>query len=251
MADPRAYVDLEMQEGDIVTLPAPVYQHLVVVLRRIRGDTVTLFNGRGGEYGATIEAVARKTVTARVTQFRDVQRESPLQVTLGQAVSKGERMDYAIQKAVELGVTTIQPLVTDHVVVRLDAERWQRKREHWQSVAVSACEQSGRTRVPAVAPVVDLRDWINAVPGTALRLVLAPTGGVAAGTLKHGGQAVWLLVGPEGGLSEQESRLVDISGFTALSLGPRTLRSETAGVVALSVMQSLWGDVGKKAGIGS
>jgi 16S rRNA (uracil1498-N3)-methyltransferase len=243
MSEPRVYVDLDLREGETVALPEGAYQHLVVVLRRVRDDPVILFNGRGGEYAVTIDSLAKKTVTVRVREFRDVQRESPLDVTLAQAVSKGERMDFTIQKAVELGVTSIQPLVTDHVVVRLNEERWLRKQEHWQSIAVSACEQSGRTRVPRVAAVVDLRDWLNAVPANAVKLVLAP--GVApSAKLKPAGQPIVLLVGPEGGLSEMEMKLADLSGFTSLSLGPRVLRTETAGMVALATIQSVWGDIG-------
>lgn len=245
MTEPRAFTGQELVVGQAVELPASVYQHLVAALRRIRGDAITLFNGRGGEYGAIIESVARKSLVARVVEFRDVARESPLSVTLAQAVSKGERMELAIQKAVELGVAEIQPLITDHVVVRLDEERWQRKREHWQNVVVAACEQCGRNRVPAVAPALDLRDWIGRAPVGALRLVLSPEGGAAASAVRHvAGQAVCLVVGPEGGLSKVESQLLDLAGFAALSLGPRILRTETAGMVALSVLQSLWGDLG-------
>jgi 16S rRNA (uracil1498-N3)-methyltransferase len=244
VSEPRIYLDRELRDGEAVTIDGEPFHHLIAVLRRIRGDTVVLFNGRGGECAVVLETVGRKSLTARVTAFRDVTRESPLDVTLAQAVSKGERMDYTVQKAVELGVTAIQPLVTDHVVVQLSAERWQRKCEHWQGVAVAACEQSGRTRVPVVAPVVDLRDWLNTAPAGALKLVLVPEGGQSAGSLKLGRQPMLLLVGPEGGLSEQEMRLIDLGGFTALSLGPRVLRTETAGMVALAVMQSLWGDLG-------
>ena len=247
MTEPRVYVDLDLREGEAVELPEGAYRHLVVVLRRIRGDTVVLFNGRGGEYRVQLEAVARRSVTARVLEFQDVSRESKLDVTLGQAVSKGDRMEYTIQKAVELGVTAIQPLITDHVVVRLDAERWERKREHWQSVAVSACEQSGRTRIPAIAPILDLRDWINTAPSDALKLVLAPenpTRTLSPPPRHDTGQPIFMLVGPEGGLSELEIKLADISGFRPLTLGPRILRTETAGMVALSVVQSLWGDLG-------
>lgn len=243
MSVPRVFVDMELTEGTAITLPEEAYRHLVVVLRRIKGDPVTLFNGRGGEYGVVIESIAKRAVSARVMEFRDVDRESRLHVTLGQAVSKGERMDYAIQKAVELGVTEIQPLVTDHVVVKLSEERWQRKLEHWQSIAVSACEQSGRTRVPRIAPVVDLRDWLNAVPAGAVKLVLAP--GAAPGTrLARRAEPVLLLVGPEGGLSDMELKLADLSGFMPVPLGPRILRTETAGMVALAVIQSAWGDLG-------
>lgn len=245
MSESRIYVDMDLTEGQVVTLPAAAYQHLVVVLRRIPGDRVVLFNGRGGEYGVSIESVARRALVVKVNGSSDVSRESSLQVTLGQAVSKGDRMDYAIQKAVELGVTDIQPLITDRVVVRLNAERYERKREQWQALTISACEQSGRTRVPTVAAPLDLNVWLNMAPLDAQKIVLAPGGGTSAGAIKHrDGQPVWLLVGPEGGLSDIELQLCDLAGFTALSFGPRTLRTETAGVVALSVLQSLWGDLG-------
>ena len=242
MSEPRVFVDMDLTDQTTVTLGDAVYHHLVVVLRRIRGDAITLFNGRGGEYSAKIETVARRKLTASIWAFKDVERESPLQVTLAQAVSKGERMDYTIQKAVELGVTAIQPLITEHVVVRLDAERWSRKQEHWQAGAIAACEQSGRTRVPAVAPVLDLNDWLTAVPPKALRLVLDPA--AAQGAARRSvNQPVVLLVGSEGGFSELELKLVDLVGFAGLALGPRVLRTETAGVVALAVLQSQWGDL--------
>jgi 16S rRNA (uracil1498-N3)-methyltransferase len=246
VADPRVYVDLDLHEGAIVELPDAVHRHLVVVLRRIRGDTVTLFNGRGGEYTAALETLAKKTATARVSRFHDVTRESKLHVTLGQAVSKGDRMDYSLQKAIELGVAEVQPLVTERVVVNLSQERWERKREHWQGIVTAACEQSGRTRVPQVAPVLDLRDWLNHTPPDAMKLVLSPEG--APARLKHQGQPIVLLVGPEGGLTDQELRLSDLAGFAALPLGPRTLRTETAGVTALSVLQARWGDLGSALG---
>jgi 16S rRNA (uracil1498-N3)-methyltransferase len=234
---------MDLSEGALLTLGDTVYHHLVVVLRRIRGDAVTLFNGRGGEYSATIETVGRRALDARVGALREVNRESGLQVTLAQAVSKGERMDFTIQKAVELGVTTIQPLLSDRVVVRLDAERWARKQEHWQGVATAAAEQSGRTVVPRVAPVLELRDWLTACPSESLRLVLSPDAAQAP-VRRAANQAVVLLVGPEGGFDPSELSLVDVVGFAGLALGPRVLRTETAGMVALAVIQSQWGDLG-------
>jgi 16S rRNA (uracil1498-N3)-methyltransferase len=246
MSEPRVFVDLDLNEGDTVSLPAEVHRHLVVVLRRIRGDVVILFNGRGGEYSAELESVGKRNATARIIGYSGVSRESRLGVTLAQAVSKGERMDYTIQKAVELGVTDIQPLVTDHVVVKLTEERWQRKQEHWQSIAIAACEQSGRTRVPKIAPVVDIRDWLPQCPPDALKLMLALGAETLLGELKHRDEPVLLLVGPEGDFSDMEKHLADMGGFQSLSLGPRLLRTETAGVVALSVMQALWGDLGLK-----
>ncbi len=242
MSEPRVYVDMDLNVGTPATLPEAAYHHLVVVLRRIPNDRVTLFNGRGGEYAGRVESVARRKLTVHIEELREIERESPLPVTLAQAVSKGERMDYSIQKAVELGVTSIQPLVTDHVVVRLDAERWARKQEHWQGVAIAACEQSGRTRIPAVLPVAELRDWLNTCPPEALRLVLSPAAAPVA-LKRNAGQPVVLLVGPEGGLSEVELKLADLAGFAALSLGQRVLRTETAGVVVLSILQSKFGDL--------
>jgi 16S rRNA (uracil1498-N3)-methyltransferase len=242
MSEPRVYVDLDLAVGTVAALPEEAYRHLVIVLRRIPNDAVTLFNGRGGEYAGRVESVAKRNLTVRIEEFREVERESPLHVTLAQAVSKGEHMDYAIQKAVELGVASIQPLLTDHVVVRLDAERWARKQEHWQGVAVAACEQSGRTRIPRVLPVADLRDWLNTCPPEALRLALTPT--ATPTTVKHASnQPVVLLVGPEGGLSEVELKLADLAGFAWMSLGARVLRTETAGVVALAILQSKFGDL--------
>lgn len=246
MSEPRVFVDLDLNEGESVSLPADVHRHLVVVLRRIRGDSVILFNGRGGEYSAELESVGKRAATARVVGYSKISRESPLNVTLAQAVSKGERMDYTIQKAVELGVAEIQPLVTDHVVVKLNEERWERKREHWQSIAVAACEQSGRTRVPKIAPVLDIRDWLPRCPPDALKLMLALGADTLMGEQKHRDEPVLLLVGPEGDFSDMEKHLADMAGFNSLSLGPRLLRTETAGVVALSVMQALWGDLGLK-----
>lgn len=243
MSEPRVYVDMGLADQATVTLGDAAYHHLVVVLRRIRGDAITLFNGRGGEYGANIETVGKRTLTARIWQFRDVERESPLPITLVQAVSKGERMDYTIQKAVELGVTAIQPVVTDRVVVRLDAERWARKQEHWQSIAVAAAEQSGRTRIPPVAPVMDLNDWMPTCPPDAFRLILSLT--VTPTVVRRlPNQPIVLLVGPEGGWTDIERKLADLTGFAGLALGPRVLRTETAGVVALAVLQSQWGDLG-------
>ena len=250
MSEPRVHVDVDLAEGARVTLGSDVYHHLVVVLRRIRGDAVTLFNGRGGEYPATIDSVDRRELTLRVGAPREISRESALPVTLAQAVSKGERMDFTIQKAVELGVTAIQPLLTDRAVVRLDAERWARKQEHWQSIATAAAEQSGRTVAPKVAPVLDLRDWLTALPPEALRLVMSPTA-VQKAVRRAANQPVVLLVGPEGGLSESELQLVDLMGFTGLALGPRVLRTETAGMVALAVLQSQWGDLGSALTKGS
>jgi 16S rRNA (uracil1498-N3)-methyltransferase len=243
VSDTRIYADIDLVDGAKVTLGDEAYHHLIVVLRRIRGDAIVLFNGRGGEHPATIEKVGKRELDVRIGPRRNVERESPLPITLVQAVSKGERMDYTIQKAVELGVTAIQPVITDRVVVRLDAERWARKQEHWQGIVVAACEQSGRTRIPRVAPVRDLNDWMPTCPPDAFRLILSLT--VTPTVVRRApGQPIVLLVGPEGGWSEIERKLADLAGFAGLALGPRVLRTETAGVAALAVLQSQWGDMG-------
>jgi 16S rRNA (uracil1498-N3)-methyltransferase len=245
VTETRIYADIDLVDGAKVTLGDEAYHHLVVVLRRIRGDAIVLFNGRGGEYPATIETVGKRELGVRIGTLRNVERESPLPITLVQAVSKGERMDYTIQKAVELGVTAIQPVITDRVVVRLDAERWARKQEHWQGVVVAACEQSGRTRIPRVAAVRDLNDWMPTCPPDAFRLILSLSLGATPATIGRGpGQPIVLLVGPEGGWSEIERKLADLAGFAGLALGPRVLRTETAGVAALALLQSQWGDLG-------
>jgi 16S rRNA (uracil1498-N3)-methyltransferase len=223
-------------------LPEAAARHVAQVLRMRQGELLTLFNGTGGEYDALIEAIDRRTVRVRVENFREVERESGLSLILAQCVSKGERMDYTVQKAVELGVSAIVPLLSARSVVKLDSERWEKKLEHWRGVVVSACEQSGRTAVPQVFPVQKLDSWL-ASSGTGARFVLAPGGQRGLKQLPPA-QAATLLAGPEGGLNDEEIALAVHRGFTALGLGPRVLRTETAGVAALAALQALWGDLG-------
>jgi 16S rRNA (uracil1498-N3)-methyltransferase len=223
-------------------LPEGAARHVGQVLRMRAGELLTLFNGAGGEYHAVIEAVERRSVRVRIESWREVERESRLELVLAQCVSKGERMDYTVQKAVELGVSAIVPLLSARSVVKLDGERWEKKLEHWRGIVVSACEQSGRTRIPHVYPVQKLDAWL-AQAGTGARLVLAPGGHHALKALPASAAAT-LLVGPEGGLDDKEIALAVHRGFTAIGLGPRVLRTETAGVAALSALQALWGDLG-------
>lgn len=240
---PRIFLEQALREGARIELPAAAARHLLQVLRLRAGDAFVAFNGEGGEFEARIETAGRRDAVARIGTFRNVDRESPLSVTLAQCVSKGERMDYSLQKAVELGVAAVQPLLSGRSVVRVDEERWEKKHEHWRGVIVSACEQCGRTRVPPLAPVVPLTQWL----GTATdwtRLVLDPVGGESLQSLSVPRNApVVLLVGPEGGLTEQELGAARRAGFTGLKLGPRVLRTETAGVAALAALQAMWGDL--------
>lgn len=238
----RVHVAMPLAVGDVFQLPGDAAHHVAQVLRMRAGEPLILFNGEGGEYAAVIEAVQRRAVRVRVDAFDPVDRESRLSLTLAQCVSKGDRMDYTIQKAVELGVAAIVPLLSARSVVKLDGERWEKKLDHWRGVIVSACEQSGRTRVPMLAPVQKLESWLPS-SGEGLRLVLAPNAGVSLKTLPPAA-AITLLVGPEGGLSDDEIALASRAGYTGVRLGPRVLRTETAGVAALAAAQALWGDLG-------
>jgi 16S rRNA (uracil1498-N3)-methyltransferase len=218
--------------------------HVIRVLRLNPGDGVTLFDGRGGEYAAVITSLAKSGVTLNVAERVGVDRESPLAVTLAQAISSADRMDYTIQKAVELGVRCIQPLESSRSIVRLDAARATKRVAHWQAVAVAACEQCGRNLMPVVAPVLPLPNWLGHAAehiGVA-RLMLSPRAQSNLRDLPRPPREVLLLAGPEGGLSPREQDDAQFAGFTPIRLGPRVLRTETAAVAALAAMQVLWGD---------
>jgi len=238
----RIFVEQPLIAGSCMDLPDEAARHVGQVLRMRSGESLTLFNGDGSEYEAVIETSDRRKVSVQVGEQQVVDRESRLAMTLAQCVSKGDRMDYTIQKAVELGVTSILPLLSMRSVVKLDGERWEKKLDHWRGVVTSACEQSGRTRLPPVAPVQKLDAWLP-TSSEGLRLVLAPTAAVSLKTLSPA-MSVTLLVGPEGGLSDEEIARALRAGYTGITLGPRVLRTETAGVAALAALQALWGDLG-------
>ncbi|MDB5971323.1 MAG: rRNA ((1498)-N(3))-methyltransferase [Hydrocarboniphaga sp.] len=239
----RLYVDADLAVGQTLALPEDAFRHWVQVLRARVGDSVVLFNGRGGEYLARLQELNRRDASVVIERHVEVDRESALQLMLAQAVSKGDRMDYTLQKAVELGVSVIQPLVSERSVVKLDAERWDKKIEHWQGVVIAACEQSGRTRLPRLLPVLKLQAWLDQPLDVGIKLTLAPTAKAALRELPRQTSAC-LLIGPEGGLSDAEIAVSEIRGFSPVRLGPRVLRTETAGVAALSALQALWGDLG-------
>lgn len=226
-------------------LAPPQAHHALRVLRLKPGDAVTLFNGDGAEYGSVVTEAKRDLVKLDVTVRKTSDREGPVAVTLAQAVSSGERMDYTIQKAVELGVAAIQPLEARRSVVRLSAERGARRIAHWQAVAIAACEQCGRNRVPPVRPLAQLDRFLaDCKPGTGgdLRLLLSPRSARSLRELDPPPGAILLLSGPEGGFSPEEERAAAGAAFLPVRLGPRVLRTETAAVAALAAMQVLWGD---------
>jgi 16S rRNA (uracil1498-N3)-methyltransferase len=244
-APTRLYVPGPLQPGRAHELPARAAHHAARVLRLAAGDAVTLFSGDGCEYAAVIARVAKDRVTVDVTARAAVDRESPLAVTLAQAISSGDRMDYTLQKAVELGVGAIQPLSSGRSVVRLDAERAARRQAHWATVVAAACEQCGRNRVPPVAPVAALEEWLAGSPvalGAARGFLLSPRAPARLREVPRPSGEVVLLAGPEGGLAPEEERSAQRAGYLPLRLGPRVLRTETAAVAALAAMQALWGD---------
>lgn len=202
---------------------------------------MVLFDGRGGEYLAHIQRIERDRVVAELASWTDIERESALQVTLVQALQAGDKMDFTIQKAVELGVSAIVPVDSRRSVLKLSGERAAKRVAHWQGVAASACEQCGRNQVPIVAPLERLDQWLARPADGALRLMLAPDAETTLAGLAPAKQ-VQLLIGAEGGLDPQEVIAARQAGFQAVRLGPRVLRTETAGLAALAALQALWGD---------
>ena len=241
---PRVYVPADVPLHGVCDLPDDASHHLSHVLRLASGDAVVIFDGRGHEYDATIERVSKSGMRVKLGPARAIDRESRLEVRLAQGISSGDRMDYTIQKAVELGVYAIQPLSTERSVVRLDATRAAKRIAHWRSVAIAACEQCGRNRVPEIAPIASLTGWLGSLRGGSLRLTLSPNASAKLATVvRDDSLPVILLVGPEGGLAPREEDDARAAGFTAVRLGPRVLRTETAAVAALAALQALRGDL--------
>jgi 16S rRNA (uracil1498-N3)-methyltransferase len=240
----RIHVELPLAVGLELGLPAQAGEHVARVLRLTAGSPITLFNGDGMDYPAVIQAVGKRDVTVRVEATQAVGNESPLPLTLAQGVARGEKMDLIVQKATELGVTRIVPLLTERSEVKLDPARAEKRLAHWQAVVASACEQSGRARLPTVLPAVPLEHWLRDLPeGDALRLALLPEGTRRPGELRFTPAGGLLVVGPEGGLGNRDTAALTEAGFEGLRLGPRILRTETAGLAALAALQALHGDV--------
>ena len=226
--------------GGEVVLPEALAHHALRVLRLREGEALALFDGEGGEVAARL-VVRGKTAVAVLGERSAADRESPLQVVLVQALATGDKMDWIVQKAVELGVAAIQPVQAERSVLRLGGERADKRVAHWQQVAVSACEQCGRNRIPEVRPVQALGHWL-ASQRDARNYLLAPGGASGFADALRPPTGVHLLVGPEGGWSEAELAAADAAGCQRVSLGPRVLRTETAGLAALAVVQARWGD---------
>jgi 16S rRNA (uracil1498-N3)-methyltransferase len=238
----RIHVEAGLGAGIEFALPGQAAAHVARVLRLRAGDPLVLFNGDGRDYAAELVAVGPREVRARVLEAQANGSESPLPIVLAQALARGEKMDWIVQKATELGVAGIVPLVTARSEVKLDESRARKRLEHWQAVAISACEQSGRARVPAIAPVQPLRTWVESLDGPAARLALLPEGETTPRGLGAPAGGAVLAVGPEGGFDEADVSLLRGAGFRGLALGPRVLRTETAGTVAIAALQALYGD---------
>lgn len=240
----RLLVSAELGNGREVRVEGEQARYLGRVLRLAVGDVVNLFNGDDGEWRARIVAIARDSAVLLPFEQQDRQVESPLRTHLVQGISRGERMDFVVQKATELGVKRITPVLTAHGMVKLDAQRALKRQAHWQAIADSASEQSGRTRPPLVELPLPLNDWFGSGDGRdSTQLVLAPAAAETLTGVGGIGEKLCLLIGPEGGLSERELDDAAVCGFRAVSLGPRILRTETAALAALAIAQATWGDL--------
>jgi 16S rRNA (uracil1498-N3)-methyltransferase len=257
----RVYVDAPVTAGKRVVVAGSAANHIARVLRLRSGDSLTVFDGSGGEFGARIEEFRKETVVVAVEEHRPLDRESPLPLTLVQGISRGERMDWIIQKATELGASRIVPVFTKRSVVRLDEKQAERKLQHWRAITVSACEQCGRNRIPDLAMPVDFFDMLAGDPSGrpdaagrkdsagrtdsagSTRLLLSPTGDLRIDDLQDVGKGITVLIGPEGGLEDVEQEAAVTAGFKAVRLGPRVLRTETAAIAALTIIQRYFGDL--------
>lgn len=239
----RSHVDQPLAVGQRLHLPEDSSLHLLRVLRLGPGDAVTLFNGDGHDYAARLLSAAKRGAEVEVLSRQPVARESPLRITLAQGLARGEKMDLVLQKATELGVAAFAPVLTERTEVKLDAERAGKRLAHWNGILAAACEQSGRAVVPQLSEPVPLAQYA-AAEAAPLRLALDPNGERGLRTLDLvPGQAIALVVGPEGGLSERDLATLRVAGFQGLRLGPRVLRTETAGLAAVAALQALYGDM--------
>jgi 16S rRNA (uracil1498-N3)-methyltransferase len=245
----RFYHHESISVGTTVVLDHDNSHHAAQVLRLKIGDQVTLFNGAGGEFSGELSQIKKLQCQVQISCFHDIERESSLSIQLAQAVCANEKMDWVIQKAVELGVTHIQPLQTQRSVIRLSGERAEKRQNHWKRVIISACEQCGRNTIPQLLPLLMLTEWLEQKlkqpkPSGSHSLILSPTANLrlAQLTAPGDGECTTILVGPEGGFTVEESKAANLAEFSAIQLGKRILRTETAALAAIAAMQSHWGD---------
>ena len=240
----RVYVETPVSIGKRLTVEGSAANHIMRVLRLRSGDALTVFDGSGAEFGARIEEFRKDAVIVSVDEHRTVDRESPLSLTLAQGISRGERMDWIIQKATELGATRIVPVLTKRSVVRLDDKQAKRKLQHWRAITIAACEQCGRNRLPDLVTPVDFFDVLpETFTPNSTRILLSPYAEQRIDDLRELQGGVTVLIGPEGGLDEVEQETAIAAGFKSVRMGPRVLRTETAAIAALTILQRYFGDL--------
>ncbi|HGO8111050.1 TPA: 16S rRNA (uracil(1498)-N(3))-methyltransferase [Neisseria meningitidis] len=238
---PRFHLPENLSVGQTVALPDNIVRHLNVL--RVRpNENITLFNGKGKAHAARLTVLEKRRAGAEILHEETADAESPLNITLIQSISSGDRMDFTLQKSVELGVTAIQPVISERCIVRLDGERAAKRLARWQEIVISACEQSGRNTVPPVLPIIGYREALDKMPSESTKLIMSINRARKLGDIRQPSGAIVFMVGPEGGWTEQEEQQAFDAGFQAVTLGKRILRTETAPLAALAAMQTLWGD---------
>ena len=244
MEENRFYHSENLELKQVVELGSQTHIHATKVLRLKTGDKFALFNGDGFDYVAKVAEVTKHKTLVEIIDKYEVNHESPLTITLAQGLAASDKMDWIIQKAVELGIQSIQPLFTERSIVKLDRERADKKLEHWRTVALAACEQTGRSAIPKILSPLPLSQWLSdqEKQTETLRLILTPVKAQNINHLNRKPSSIIFMVGPEGGFSEKEMALASHSAFIPVNFGERILRTETASIVALSIMQNLWGD---------
>ncbi|ARB71073.1 TPA: 16S rRNA (uracil(1498)-N(3))-methyltransferase [Neisseria meningitidis] len=238
---PRFHLPENLSVGQTVALPDNIVRHLNVL--RVRpNENITLFDGKGKAHAARLSFLEKRRAEAEILHEDTTDNESPLNITLIQSISSGDRMDFTLQKSVELGVTAIQPVISERCIVRLDGERAAKRLARWQEIVISACEQSGRNTVPPVLPIIGYREALDKMPSESTKLIMSINRARKLGDIRQPSGAIVFMVGPEGGWTEQEEQQAFEAGFQAVTLGKRILRTETAPLAALAAMQTLWGD---------
>lgn len=238
---PRFHLPENLSVGQTVNLPDNIVRHLNVL--RIRpNENITLFDGKGKAHAARLTILEKRRAEAEILREETADTESLLNITLIQSISSGDRMDFTLQKSVELGITAIQPVISERCIVRLDGERAAKRLARWQEIVISACEQSGRNTVPPVLPIIGYREALDKMPSESTKLIMSINRARKLGDIRQPSGAIVFMVGPEGGWTEQEEQQAFEAGFQAVTLGKRILRTETAPLAALAAMQTLWGD---------